>query len=377
MLEYPSPIRREPDIFIADSLEELLTPAPLTKRNLKAFTKLHNMGQQKKVKISNESNPKSLQSSDSKTSSKTNSTTDSNFSLLAYANGILNPVHSKPPGNLRELKERLDKSRDSHAPSKSRFRTFARKVREAPNEATIFGHTFTLLKNDDIDGYDSVINQAFSEFPKNVGLNDGLSAAQPDIVQGLRLEEFDPFPIREELGGAAVPTPELDPLTLPHLAGEIKGSGKNMIHAETDAAYDGAFMVYGRNRARSYLDCPDSTDHAYVQTFTTDCTTLNTFAHYADKSTDRVKYHQYPTSNSLVISSYEDFKKARRRLRNLQDTARETSEKLRDELKQNWSAKQKSINKEDDAHECGEEKELDETFVHISRPDVSSSTPPE
>lgn len=382
MLEYSPPIRREPDRFIANSLKELLTPFPLTERNLKAFTKLHNIGRPKKVKTSNGpkatgSDPKSLQPSDSKTSSKTKSTTDPNFPLLAHANGILNPAHSKPPGNLRDLEERLDKSRDSQSPSESQFWTFARKVKEAPNEASIFPHTFTMLKDDDINGYDRVINQAFSEFPKNVGLNNGLSAAQPDIVEGLRLEEFDPFPIREELCGAAVPTPERDPPTLPHLAGELKGPAKDMILAETQAAYDGAFMVYGRNRARSYLDCPDPTGHAYVQTFTTDGTILNTFAHYADKSTGRVKYHQYSTSSSFVVSNYEDFKKARRRLRNLQDAARETSEKLRDELKQNWSAKQKSINKENDAHECGEEEELNETFVHIPRPDASSSASPE
>lgn len=382
MLEYSPPIRREPDRFIANSLKEVLTPAPLTERNLEAFTRLRNMGRPKKVKTSNEpkatgSDSKSLQPSDSKTSSNTKAATDPNFPRLAYANGILNPVHSKPPGNLHDLQDQLDKSRDSQSPSESQFRTFARKVKKAPNEASIFPSIFTLLKDDDNDGYDRVINQAFSEFPKNVGLNDGLSAAQPDIVQGLCSEEFDPFPIREELGGAAVPTPECDPPTLPHLAGELKGPGKDMILAETQAAYDGACMVYGRNKARSFLNSPDSSEHAYVQTFTTDGTNLNTFAHYSHKSEGQLKYHQYPTSSSLIISSYEEFKKARRRLRNLQDVARETSEKLRDELKQNWSAKQKSINKEDDTHECGEEEELDETFVHIPRPDASSSAPPE
>ena len=127
-----------------------------------------------------------------------------------------------------------------------------------------------------------------------------------------------------------------------------------MLHAEAQAAYDGACMVYGRNKARSFFNSPDPSEHAYVQTFTTDGTNLNTFAHYSHKCEGQLEYHQYPTSSSLVISSYEDFKKARRRLRNLQDAARETSEKLRDELKQDWSAKQKPLNKEDDAHECGE-----------------------
>jgi hypothetical protein len=115
-----------------------------------------------------------------------------------------------------------------------------------------------------------------------------------------------------------------------------------MILAETQAAYDGACMVYGRNKARSFLNRPDPTGHAYVRTFTTDGTTLNTYAHYASESKGQVKYHQYPTSSSFLISTYEDFKKSRRRLRNLQDDAKETSKKLRDELNEKWLASHES-----------------------------------
>lgn len=384
MLEYSPPIRREPDRSIAKVVEELLIPAPLTERNLKAFTKLYDMGRTKKVKKSNEqtttgSDPTSLELDDSKSSNKTKTATDRGFPQLARDNGILPPVYSNPPANQRELQQRLDKSRDSQSPSESQFQAFARKTKEAPNEGSILTHTTKLFKDDDILGYNQVINQAFSEFPKDVGFNDGLSAARPDIVQGLISKEFHPFPIRDELGGAAVPTPGLAPLTLPHLAGEFKGPGKDILFAEAQAAYDGACMVYGRNKARAFLNSPDSSEHAYVQTFTTDGINLNTFAHYSHKCDGQVEYHQYPTSSSLVISNYEDFKKARRRLRNLQDAAREISEKLRDELKLNWSAEQKSISKEDDAHECGEEEEeeLDETFVHVLRPDVLSSASPE
>ncbi|KAM3065598.1 hypothetical protein ACMFMG_011308 [Clarireedia jacksonii] len=105
-----------------------------------------------------------------------------------------------------------------------------------------------------------------------------------------------------------------------------------MVLAQTQAAYDGACMVYGRNRARSLLKSPNPASHAFVSTFTTNGTTPNTFAHYSSESQDQVKYHQYPTSSSFLISSYKNFKTSRRRLRNLQDYAKETSEKLRDEL---------------------------------------------
>ncbi|KAE8445148.1 hypothetical protein EG329_013644 [Mollisiaceae sp. DMI_Dod_QoI] len=200
-------------------------------------------------------------------------------------------------------------------------------------------------------GYRRVYNQALNDFPKSVGFNTGLSAPQPDMIEGLDLREFKPFPVRHELGGGAVPTSENNATTLPHLAGEWKAGGKDMIQARTQAAYDGACMVYGRNEARSFLERPDPAGHAYVQTFTTDGTTLNTFAHYSSESQDQVKYHQYPTSSSFFISSYDDFRKSRRRLRNHQDDAKETSEKLRDELNKKWSENQQLDEDEDEVYE--------------------------
>ncbi|PVH77209.1 hypothetical protein DL98DRAFT_591457 [Cadophora sp. DSE1049] len=120
------------------------------------------------------------------------------------------------------------------------------------------------------------------------------------MVKGLDMPEFDPFPVREQLSGAATVYSGPQTTTLPHLAGEWKGTGMDMILAQTRAGYDSACMVYGRNEA--------------------------------------LKYHQYATSNSFLISTYEDFKKSRRRLRNLEDDAKEASQKLRDELNEKWSA---------------------------------------
>jgi hypothetical protein len=200
-------------------------------------------------------------------------------------------------------------------------------------------------------GYRRAINLPFKDFPKDVGLNNGLSAAQPDMVEGLEMPEFDPFPVHKRLGGAAAPYSSPNAITLPHLAGELKGPGKDMNLARLQAAYDGAHIVYGRNEARSYLGNPDPPGHAFVSTFTTDGTILNTYAHYSSQSEGRVEYHQYPTSTSLLRSSYEDFKTARRRLRNEQDYARENSEKLRDELKEKWPASQQYIHDEDEEDE--------------------------
>jgi len=110
-----------------------------------------------------------------------------------------------------------------------------------------------------------------------------------------------------------------------------------MILAQTQAAYDGACMAYARKKTRSFLENPDPPGNAFVSTFTTDGTILNTFANYLSDTQPQVKYHHYPTSSSLLIATYEDYKKSRRRLRNLEDDAKEASEKLRDELHTKWS----------------------------------------
>ncbi|KAH9216548.1 hypothetical protein DL95DRAFT_460136 [Leptodontidium sp. 2 PMI_412] len=260
---------------------------------------------------------------------------------LVFENGVLDPLNSVPPENLGYLQDRLNRARDTKSPTESEYQDFVYRTQEAPNEQTKLLETSKLLKEYG-RGYRRVYNQALSNFPKSVGFNTGLSAPQPDMIEGLDLREFKPFPVRQELGGAAVPTSETNATTLPHLAGEWKAGGKDMIQARTQAAYDGACMVYGRHEARSFLKSPDPVGHAYIQTFTTDGTTLNTFAHYLSESQDQVKYYQYPTSSSFLISSYEDFKQSRRRLRNQQDDANETSVQLRDELNEKWLTNHRS-----------------------------------
>lgn len=84
-----------------------------------------------------------------------------------------------------------------------------------------------LLKDFDDDlQYVRVFNQGFNSFPQDVGFNDGLSAPKPGMTEALQRPAFHPFPVRAQLGGAAVLIDDPDSMTLPHLAGERKGRGK-------------------------------------------------------------------------------------------------------------------------------------------------------
>lgn len=76
-------------------------------------------------------------------------------------------------------------------------------------------------------------------------------------------------------------------------------------------------MVYGRNEVRLFFKSLDLAGYAFVSTFITDGITVNIFAYYSSETQGQVKYYQYLKSSFLFISSYKDFKKSRRRLRNL------------------------------------------------------------
>lgn len=275
------------------------------------------------------------------TSSKTVSTTHSEFARIVVGNGVLDPQESVPPINLAYYQSELDRARESEPPTLEEYEDYLRSTGCATNETAILMETSMLLKRPGL-GYHTMYNQALSDFPRDVGFNTGLSPAQPDMIQGLVRQSYKPFPVMEVLD-AALPKHSL-PLSqataLPQLAGEFKGPQGDLLQAQVQASYDGACMVYGRNQARSYLETPDPTGHAYVQTFTTNGDKLDTFAHYASISRGKVKYHQHTTSTTSLTTSYEQFEKGRRRLRNMQDLSKRHSEDLRDELVGKWERDQ-------------------------------------
>ncbi|KAK3319222.1 hypothetical protein B0H66DRAFT_533724 [Apodospora peruviana] len=63
--------------------------------------------------------------------------------------------------------------------------------------------------------------------------------------------------------------------------GEYKSPAVGLKKAREQAAYDGAHLVYGKNRALQYLGAPDPPRHATITTFVSDGSTLEFFAHYS------------------------------------------------------------------------------------------------
>ncbi|KAI1349806.1 hypothetical protein F5Y01DRAFT_316483 [Xylaria sp. FL0043] len=312
-----------------DNKEPKLKRARLTRKNLGLFDKMA------RKKGSNRTSASASESTVGSSTTQTTSTTMSGFRLKTYKNNLLPPRLSKPPSNLENIHERHTRSRASPPPTESEHKCFMKRVAGAPNESTVLVETSSkLLKEYNDEGYKRVFNKKFTGFSEYVGFNEGLSAPQPDFVEGLEMTEYRPFYIDDHIKGAVIYKDDPFSLTLPHLAGEWKARGKNMEQAMLQSAYDGAVFVFARNEALSYLGKPDPPGHAEIITFATDGTTINFFAHYAAPSADgTLEYHQYPYA-SADLKRFNEFVDGRRAIRNRQDHAREQSYALRDQLKE-------------------------------------------
>ncbi|KAF3061174.1 hypothetical protein GL218_03755 [Daldinia childiae] len=269
----------------------------------------------------------------------------SGFAIQAYNNGILDPLSSNPPTNIEDIRTRYAQSRGTASPIKSMYEDYVDTVGRARNEATmVFEVGWQLLKNYPREGYNRVFNQAFTGFPKDAGFNSGLSAPQPDFIEGLEMPEYRPFPVDEHVKGAVLYKGDPCSLTLPHIAGEWKGREKDMEEARLQSAYDEATLVYARNEALKLVGEPNLPSCAEATTFTTDGTTLNLFAHYATPSEDgTLEYHQYPIKSTSLIDSHQGLKDGRIGLRNEQDYARKQSYAVRDQLKEHWKQRSSAL----------------------------------
>ncbi|EOO01336.1 hypothetical protein UCRPA7_3163 [Phaeoacremonium minimum UCRPA7] len=320
-----NPPSRKRQIDSDSDAEPLTKRARLTQKNLALFDKI--------------GKKKTSDPTDDSKSTQTTSTTSSGFADKARHNRILHPLRSQPPINLDDIREQHAAARATASPPESVYGDYVNRIGKAGNKATMVVEMSDLLKRYDDKEYNRAFNRSFTNVPLNAGYNNGLSAPQPDFVEGLEVEEYRPFPIDKHVPGATLYQDDPFSLTLPHVAGEWKGSGKDMDQARLQSAYDGAAMVYARTQALSYMGKSDPPGHAAITTFTTDGTNLIMYAHYAipsEEDEDTLEYHQYQYASTNIKDSHQGHKDGRKGLRNAQDHAKDQSYALKDQLKEHW-----------------------------------------
>lgn len=280
------------------------TAAPLTKANLRQLEKM--------TKSGSKSGSNSLSSKTGKTTTttcspsgglKSISTTDYHIKTIQFrANGGLSAIQSElfPPSNQEDIRAYLDRSRDSASPTSSQHIMFVNSLESASSKRDVEHlHQGLLLKDtnktdtlQDID-YGANLGKQWVAYPKNVGFNHGLLAPKPDLVEGYAQRAFPPSVA--QLGGSATlihhkPTF----VSLPHFAAEFKDYGGDMREAEVLTGYDGAHMVYSRNKALAFIDDMDPPRRASPVTVASDGHSWTAYSHYAhhNDSTDKVEYYQ-------------------------------------------------------------------------------------
>jgi hypothetical protein len=155
--------------------------------------------------------------------------------------------------------------------------------------------------------------QALTSLPKDVGFNNGQSAPQPNLTKRFHRQEFGLFPTSEPLGGPAVLfNDEKNSATLPHLAEEWKGPGKDMIKAGTQSVYDGVDIVDGGSQTPGCLGITGPPRPAGVRRPTTSGTSVNPFRYYAapleKKGKGKLEYHQNSIDSTNLANSLEGSK---------------------------------------------------------------------
>lgn len=311
----------------------------LTRKNLRLLQKML------KQKYGEASGPSELTTI---TSGKSIPVSSPEFSAKALDQGILDPDSSMKASNIEQLRTYFEKYRGSPEPPESSFEQYRYNRDGAiPNETSVVVSVISkLFKPQEEIGYQELIlNQYCTEFPANIGFNNGLSAAKPDLMQGFDRLSYLPFPIASELGDCgAILYEGPKSVVLPHFAAEFKGPNGSMQIAKSQSGYDGACLVYARNQALIYVAseaggavAPEEKRRAAVVTLTSDGNEIHFFGHFATESKKLgPRYHQCYIASANIMSSYEGFKRGRRMIRNAQEFAKEQAQTLRKALVAPW-----------------------------------------
>ncbi|KAK0711730.1 hypothetical protein B0H67DRAFT_647080 [Lasiosphaeris hirsuta] len=247
---------------------------PLTRKNLARLDALNGDSKKRKDSAYFESDTMPI------------STTASAFEQQAYENGILGPTASRAPHDLGTLDS--DDFEDKH--------------------------------------YEKTASRAITQIPQR-DFNRGLSDPQPDLLDDLVTDTLPHHLHDHTLHGH-------HSLALCHLAIEFKRLDGNLRQAICQAAYDGAVLVYARNRALAHARAnvlggtaaaAAAIDKAAAETAVLTCVTDGKVAEVFTHHFWGGKYHQSLVAIESLLA-YPN--RGRELIRNAQDYARRKSYEL-------------------------------------------------
>jgi hypothetical protein len=319
-----------------------LRKAKLTHKNLKIFEK--EMAKTRKTPGGDSGSGTATSSS----KSKNTTTTDKKFGERLYENGVrFEDLDAQPPKDMEEIKQYLDKDRDSQPANEDDYQMYLAATRFAQNEDSVVTNVWPRLAKDPLNqkqfGYNQNTNFAWTEVENVVTAN--VSDPKPDIFESFQHSQYPPEAV-EALGPALAPTTY--GVAMPRLCIELKGPGGMMPCATKQAAYDGAVMVDAAWEAHQYMAKPADNFIGKTQALTgaVNNTNLHIYANHAISPRadatkpypEKLQYHQFAVKELIPKASLEDYNKARKIVRNAQDWAREKATRNKDDLHAHVSA---------------------------------------
>lgn len=276
---------------------------------------------------------------DADKSLEADSTNTTVLESMLCSDGVLTANQSKPPENLGDIVSRLVGHRGGAPPPRSMYEKYTSHWSVAGINRDGSGMIPLFKTYDDDKSYVRVIGGRVNAVLEKDRSNDGLTAWQPDYVEGIEKTRFLPFEIDQIPEAALYRSARLP--ALPHLAGEWQWSEEYMAKVSEPlvrSRYTGAAFVQARNQALHFIGKPDPAGHAEIVTFATDGARLAFYAHYAEYggADGGLKYHQSLITDIHMTQSYDEFVRGYNVLRNAQDFARERSYALREALVEHW-----------------------------------------
>lgn len=269
------------------------------------------------------------------------------YQIVLLKNQILDPLRSDEPSDIKQVRNAIENGgRKSPVPSITHFKQWRSGHRKARNEEEVkfsmkelfIDWRYRKVKdNGKLPGYISEFGLVFNNIPKNAAFNEDLAFPKVDYVEGLEQRSYEPFPLDDINGAAAVSIEDQYPtaVALPRLIVKFKGpQGSNSSIAQSQTAHAAACAVYGHSQVLEHIERKASNHKIVVFSIITDGYHTTIYGHHATKSKNGdIKYHQNPLLDlPSFTTTYESYKDARRMLRNVQDLARERSELFRDML---------------------------------------------
>ncbi|KAH8201531.1 hypothetical protein TruAng_004302 [Truncatella angustata] len=266
--------------------------------------------------------------------------TSATFDQQLAENGVLSPRYSQTPSNYKARKKQLLQKRQSPEPTEEEFKHYETQVGGGSNEASTSQHAVARLLNwRHLEvGFKWQSDRPFSELPPDLNFNKSLPKPQPDLVEGLETQNFKPFRVRKKFGGEAVFFSDSSSIALPHLVGELKSGKGSEYEATRQAAYDGAALVNGYEKALDHLAAyegkrPWKKTRAVITSFCLLPTSLSIYSHHSSINDEgEEEYHQTLLA-AQNMATFEGWKQGRMLLRNAQQYSQERTLELRDRLR--------------------------------------------